>query len=259
MVKAIFFDIDGTLVSFKTHTIPESTKEALKLLEQKGIKVFIATGRPYMSIDNLEDLVFDAYITLNGGYCLTGNKEVIYKNSIPSKDIQSLTEYLKEVDTFPCMAATEDEVTINYIDDNVKHILKLINFPNPVIKDFDTIKDKEIFQLMAFVDENKEQYLMENILTNCAPTRWNPLFTDIIRKGNNKQTGMDKLLEYYNIALSETMAFGDGGNDIPMLRHAGISIAMGNANDDVKQSASYITDSVDEDGIWNALRKFSVI
>ena len=59
MIKAIFFDIDGTLVSFKTHRVPESTKQALKELREKGIKVFIATGRPKLLINNLEDLEFD--------------------------------------------------------------------------------------------------------------------------------------------------------------------------------------------------------
>jgi HAD superfamily hydrolase (TIGR01484 family) len=59
MVKAIFFDIDGTLVSFETHKIPASTQEALKALRDKGIKIFIATGRPQCLINNLSDLEFD--------------------------------------------------------------------------------------------------------------------------------------------------------------------------------------------------------
>ena len=66
MVKAIFFDIDGTLVSFETHKIPASTQEALKTLRDKGIKIFIATGRPQCLINNLGDLEFDGYITVNG-------------------------------------------------------------------------------------------------------------------------------------------------------------------------------------------------
>lgn len=259
MVKAVFFDIDGTLVSFKTHAVPESTREALKLLRQKGIKIFIATGRPFMAIDNLDGLEFDAYITLNGGYCLTGDGGVIYKSTIPAQDIQSLVDYQEDIRSFPCMAAIENSVVINYIDDNVRHILKLINFPTPVIAEFSTIKDQEVFQLMAFVDKKEEDHLMKNVLVGCTPTRWNPLFTDIIKAGNSKQTGMDKLLEYYNIGLDKTMAFGDGGNDIPMLQHANVSVVMGNAEDEVKRFAGYVTDSVDEDGVWNALKKLSVI
>lgn len=62
-----------------------------------------------------------------------------------------------------------------------------------------------------------------------------------------------------NIAIADTMAFGDGGNDIAILRQAGIGVAMGNANDDVKAVANYITSSVDDDGIANALKHFGVI
>lgn len=259
MIKAVFFDIDGTLVSFDTHRIPDSTKEALKILRQKGIKLFIATGRPFGSINNLEGIDFDAYITLNGGYCLAGDGEVIYKSSIPSDNMHALDDYMKDTGIFPCMVAAEGDLSINTIDDAVKSGMGQINFPLPAIKGFEEVKNDEIFQLIIFVDKEKEDFLMKNILAGCESTRWNPLFTDVIKKGNSKQAGMDRLLEYYNIDLKDTIAFGDGGNDISMLKHAAISVAMGNAKDDVKQAASYVTDAVDEDGIWNALKNFSII
>ena len=90
MIKAVFFDIDGTLVSFKTHVVPKSTLHAIELLKKKGIKVFIATGRHRRSINNLGDLEFDGYVTLNGGYVFAGKDDVIYKHSIPDKDIEAL-------------------------------------------------------------------------------------------------------------------------------------------------------------------------
>lgn len=259
MTKAIFFDIDGTLVSFNTHSIPQSAIQALALLKEKGIKVFIATGRPYLAIDNLGDLEFDGFITLNGGYCLTAQKEVIYKNSIAPQDIESLVDYITNNTSFPCMAVTENNISANYIDDKVEEILKLIKFMTPPIADIREIVGKEIFQLISFFDSEQEKWIMENVLPNCDSTRWNPLFTDVVAKGNSKQVGMDQMLAHFGIDLSETMAFGDGGNDIPMLRHAAISVAMGNAADDVKQSALYVTDSVDDNGVWNALKHFGVI
>ena len=82
MVKAIFFDIDGTLVSFETHKIPASTHEALKALRDKGIKIFIATGRPQCLINNLGDLEFDGYITVNGSYCFMKHGIFLYASSI---------------------------------------------------------------------------------------------------------------------------------------------------------------------------------
>lgn len=259
MIKAVFFDIDGTLVSFKTHRIPESTIKALGLLRQKGVKLFIATGRPFVTIDNLGEQTFDGYITMNGGYCMGAEKEVIYRRSISAVDIAALVEYLQKEFCFPCMAATEDAFAINYIDQNVSDILKLIHFPVPAIAPLEESGKNEIYQLMAFVDKPNEDHLLKEVIPGCEATRWNPLFTDIVPKGVSKQSGIDQVLEYYGIKLEETMAFGDGGNDISMLKHVPKSVAMGNASDEVKAAAAYVTDSVDEDGIYKALQEFFVL
>lgn len=136
--------------------------------------------------------------------------------------------------------------------------IQMLKFPDvPEISVEDAGK-KEIFQLSPFFTlEEEEKYLP--LMPHCESSRWYPTFTDIVCKGNSKQLGMDKIMERFGFTLEETMAFGDGGNDISMLRHAGIGIAMGNANDTVKASANYVTDSVDEDGIWNALKHFNLI
>ena len=89
--------------------------------------------------------------------------------------------------------------------------------------------------------------------------RWHPAFVDVTAKGNTKQRGIDEIIRHFGIRLEETMAFGDGGNDISMLRHAGIGVAMGNAKDNVKAIADYITDSVQKDGIVSALKHFEII
>ena len=85
MIKALFFDIDGTLVSFNTHAIPQTTIEAIAAAKAKGIRIFIATGRPAVIINNLSALqdrrLIDGYITMNGGYCFVG-EDVIYKLSL---------------------------------------------------------------------------------------------------------------------------------------------------------------------------------
>jgi Cof subfamily protein (haloacid dehalogenase superfamily) len=95
--------------------------------------------------------------------------------------------------------------------------------------------------------------------TGCEFGRWHPAFVDITAKGNTKQNGIDQFIKHFGFKLEETMAFGDGGNDIGMLRHAGIGIAMGNAKDDVKAVADYVTDTVDEDGIYKAMKHFGII
>ena len=79
MIKAVFFDIDGTLVSFHTHRVSEATRQAIRQLRTQGIKVFIATGRHLQVINNLGDLEFDGYVTLNGSCCYIGKTVNIYK------------------------------------------------------------------------------------------------------------------------------------------------------------------------------------
>ena len=93
-------------------------------------------------------------------------------------------------------------------------------------------------------------------LTHCEMGRWHPAFVDVTARGNTKQRGIDEIIRHFGIRLEDTIAFGDGGNDISMLRHAGIGIAMGNARDEVKAAARYVTDTVDEDGIAKAIQKW---
>jgi hydroxymethylpyrimidine pyrophosphatase-like HAD family hydrolase len=89
--------------------------------------------------------------------------------------------------------------------------------------------------------------------------RWIEYFADVNLKGMNKQLGIDKMLEHFGIPLECAMAFGDGGNDIPMLQHVPYGVAMGNANDAVKAAAWYVTGDVDEGGLVNALEKFGLL
>lgn len=258
MIKAVFFDIDGTLVSFNTHKLPESTIRALARLREKGIKIFIATGRQLQSINNLGTEEFDGYVTLNGGYCLAGKDQVIYKHNIPSEDIEALIRYQENEEAFPCALVEEDGIYLNYKDRSVEEIFGMINFPEPPLRPLRENRGKEVFQLIAFFTPGQEERIM-SVLPHCESTRWNPLFADVVPEGSSKAIGIDKIIEHYGISLEETMAFGDGGNDMAMLRHAGIGVAMGNAEDEVKEAADYVTTSVDEDGILNALRHFDVI
>ncbi len=257
MIKAVFFDIDGTLVSLKTHRVPDSAKRAIAALRAKGVRVFIASGRQLLAINNLEDLQFDGYVTLNGGYCIVG-EQVIYKHSMPSEDMVSLVQYMEEREDFPCIFVHENAFCINYTDERTDEVFRLLNFPHPPTLPLREAATGDIFQLVAFFTKEQEKAIMA-VMPHCEATRWNPLFSDVIPKGSSKQVGVDKMLDYFGISLDESMAFGDGENDVLMLKHVGIGVAMGNAEDEVKRAADYVTDSVDEDGVEKALRHFGVI
>lgn len=261
MIKAIFFDIDGTLVSFNTHKVSNASKIAIKKLKEKDIKVFIATGRIKLQVDNLDDLEFDGYITANGHDCYIGDKE-IYRNVISKETLYSLLNYLENEEKFPCSVMMSNGIFINYIDDKVKKLSEGVGFEIPAIENYYKFVEEninDILQINIFVDENKEKELMKKVFKDCESSRWHPLFADINKKGGGKHIGVNKIIEYYKIDISETMAFGDGGNDLTMIEHCAIGVAMGNANEKLKTVADYITDNVDNDGIYKALKHFNII
>ena len=261
MIKAVFFDIDGTLVSFNTHKISDSSKEAIRLLKEKGIKVFIATGRIKNHINNIDNLVFDGYITANGFDCYIGDKR-IYRHNIAKEEIYSLIDYLKNKELFPCSIMINSGIFVNYVTKEVEEVAKSINLPIPAVDNYYEFLENninDILQINLFVDRKKEKELMLKIFKNCDSSRWHEAFADVNTKGGGKHIGMDKVIEYYGIKLEETIAFGDGGNDISMIKHANIGVAMGNANKELKEVADYITDDVDNDGVFNALKHFNII
>ena len=128
-----------------------------------------------------------------------------------------------------------------------------------VVEDaYERALNEKVYQLNVFVSEEEEGDFMQ-LMPNSKTARWTSHFTDIIPKDGGKNKGIDAIINYFGIKLEETMAFGDGGNDIDMLKHAEIGVAMENARDDVKEIADFITTSVDDDGVTNALKHYNVL
>jgi Cof subfamily protein (haloacid dehalogenase superfamily) len=263
MIKALFFDIDGTLVPFGSGRIPQEVSDAIRALRAKGMKVFISTGRHLCWIDNLGDTEFDGYVTVNGGMCVLKDKRTcIHCTPIPQEDIDRLRNYTGE-DTLPIVVVPADgDASIDKVDENVEAVTRQLNVPPIPVKDLQSaIKDKEIVQLMAFgsPEQRENGPLFKSILLNSQYTSWHPRFCDIIPKGTDKSHGIRLMAAHFGIDLSETMAFGDGSNDVGMVKAAGIGVAMGNGGDDVKAVADYVTTADTDHGIVNALRHFNLL
>ena len=256
MLKAVFFDIDGTLVSFNTHRIPTSAVEAVSRIRRQGVKVFIATGRPRPFINNLAGLEYDGIVSVNGACCFTAEGEVISQKPVPKADIERLVEDAK-AHPMPIAFATHDRAIAVNPDEAMGHlaqVFSLLDLRLPEIRPIEDALSMEVLQVIAFFTKEQEGRIMQEVLKGCDANRWHPYFADCVAKGINKATGIDDICKYYGIKLKDTAAFGDGGNDIAMLSHAGIGIAMGNAAEEVQASADMVTDSVDENGIANALK-----
>ncbi len=259
MIKAIFFDIDGTLLSHTSKSVSDSTKEALHLLKQQGIYTFIASGRHISEMQDLplNDLDFTGYITLNGQYCFN-NDEIIYDLAINQEDIDNIIHYIDN-HPFPCIFVENELMYINYHNDAVQIVQNAISTPLPDINDLHRGYDHKIYQVIPYdIDKNKEKDILK-LMPHTKATRWHDLAIDIIPKNGGKQNGIQQVLKYYHIDRNETMAFGDGENDIDMLEFVEVAVAMGNATNTVKKACDYVTNDVDHNGIYNALKKYEVI
>ncbi len=257
-IKAVFFDVDGTLISFKTNTIPESTQNAIRQLREKGIKVIVATGRSINSLDHIKHISFDGFITFNGGYCMTSEGEIMFKKAIDAADIRNLVTYSQN-HPLSYSLMYEDKVEINDATPEVIGMYAHVNLPVPPVHNQDYIDMENVLQANIFLGPDDEKTFMENVMPNSVSSRWTPLFADVNPEGITKQNGIEYFCRHFGIDLSETMSFGDGGNDITMLKCTRIGIAMGNANDHVKEIADYVTEEVDHHGIKKALLYFHVL
>lgn len=259
-IKIVFFDIDGTLVSFETHCVPHSTLEAVHEMRQKGVKVYIATGRPMQFIDNLGALEYDGMITVTGAHCFTREGQIISHCPVPKESVSRVVKYLeKGEDAYPVIFVSTDNLFITEIDENVKEVLSLLNLKTPPIGRASRAEREDVLQMISFFKADREKVLMDELMPDCTSMRWHPLFTDVITGKVDKAVGIDNVLAYERLGLEEAIVFGDGGNDMSMLTHVKHSVAMGNACDELKAVATYVTDSVDNDGVAKALKQFGLI
>lgn len=155
----------------------------------------------------------------------------------------------------PIMLVEKDMMYCNFADDNVTLAQKAISTPMPAVGVY---TGNEIYQAVFYVEKEKESLIFGQ-LSACKIARWNKHAVDIIPCPGGKAAGIAEFLRLNHINRAETMAFGDGENDIEMLQFVQTGIAMGNAADAVKQRADFVTDSVDNDGVEKALVKLGVI
>lgn len=258
MIKAVFFDIDGTLVSFQTHRVSPGVLDGLRRLQARGVKLFIATGRQREAAEGAVGIFpFDGYITVSGQFCFAGG-QVLWDNPIPPDSARHLIGLLERSGS-PCVFLEGMESHAVNPDPRLNLFPEQLNIPIPPVIPLREMLGRKFYQAVAFYTREEQQAAGADFFPGLETLRWHPAFVDVVAPGGGKDHGMDVILDHFGIGLSETMAFGDGENDLPMLRHAHIGVAMGNADELVKKQADYVTDSVDEDGILTALEHFGLI
>lgn len=264
MYKIVGLDLDGTLLN-EEKEITSYTKDVLKKARELGVYTVLASGRPLSGmVRYLEELDLksenDYVLAFNGSLVQNvKTKEIISYNMITGQDLLDLYELSQKLNvnihaftktkliTPKISEFTELEAKINGLEIHVTDF-------NGILPDDDIIKVMFIDEpsiLQAAIDK-----LDKGLYEKYTVVRSAPFFLEFLHKSANKGCGLESLANYLGIKQEEVMSFGDAGNDMHMIKYAGKGVAMGNAFDEIKEIANYITKTNDEDGVAYAIEKF---
>jgi len=256
--KIIFFDIDRTLYDPDTRSIPDSTKNALKQLhEDPRYEIAIATGRAFYMLHIIDEIkeYINIFILING-QIIVKDGETIYRNPIDKKTLLHVVETFDKHNMKYGFLGEFDE-TLNIVDEKGKQAFELVDMKLPRI-DPHFYLDNDIFQMWAFCDRPQHEYFKRQF-PNLELVAWLGGGFDVLSKGMSKKEGIKRILEMEQIPLDQAYAFGDGDNDIEMLDYIPHSVVMGNGTEKAKQHATYLTDDIKADGVYNGLKRLGFI
>ncbi len=246
-IKIIFFDIDGTLIDMDRKEISEKTLEALRRLKERGILLCLATGRGPLSLPQFDGVEFDVFLTFNGSYCYE-RERTIFSNPLPYEDVKTVIQNAAALGR-PVSIATKDQMAANGKDEDLIEYYSFAKRKVEVSPDFDKAAQGEVYQLMLGCRRADYPFLLRGTRRAKIAAWWDRA-ADIIPADGGKGVGVGKILAYYHLDRSQALAFGDGDNDIEMLRAVGRGVAMGNASEGLKAAAHDICGHVAEDGVY---------
>lgn len=275
MKKLVFFDVDGTLVTRNNH-IPNSTIDAIQRLKQNGVIPVIATGRsPVLLREISEKLQVDSYIAMNGQY-IVHEGEVIYANPISEQLVDDVIELAMNRRDGILLSTADELITnsvislsnrgswlsflkglVGVIPERIQlSLLKRMMKKHPKKEDY---TGKDIFMINVNVDREEQLVYEEVFSQHLNFTRASEMVMDVINKRTSKATGAEQMMATLGIPHENTYAFGDGLNDLEIIKFVHTGVAMDNGFDELKLAADLITDSVFNDGISKGLEMLELI
>ena len=261
MIKLICSDLDGTLLT-KENTISEKTKAAIKKVKEKGVMFCIATGRMFSSasIFAAELGLKSPIISYNGALIKDFvTKEVYFSRTIDIEVAQKIL-YLCRDNDWLAQLYVDDILYFKEPNETTKRYEKHVNVPAHFVGnslyDLQGAPDKILLNVDSSKSKDITQILQDSFKDKVFVTSSNDRFIEIVAPGVNKGFAVESLAASINISSDEVMCIGDSYNDLEMIQYAATSVAMGNANETLKNAASFVTLDNDSDGVAFALEKF---
>lgn len=262
--KMIVLDMDDTLLT-DDHIISEATKTALMLAQEKGVKVVLASGRPtYAMLDAAKELRLAEYgsfiLSFNGAKitnCQTN--EELFSSTLSPETVHQLFD-LSQRENIWIHTYMNDEIITQENNPFTEIEGKLTGLPIKTVADFKQTVSSPVVKVLMVKEENYlkevEARLQKELANDLSVMRSKPYFLEFTELGVTKGTSLAILIEKLGISREEVIAIGDSYNDVAMIEFAGLGVAMGNAPDDVKQLADYVTDTNNNDGIAKVIDTF---
>ncbi|MGY3702860.1 HAD family hydrolase [Vagococcus martis] len=276
MKKIAFFDIDGTLCDSSGQVLP-SSKESIQAFRDKGNLTYICTGRSKPEIlDSILEVGFDGIIGAGGGYIVI-NDEVVQHQTMDERIVKEVLSYFKEHDIGYYLETNDglygSDNCVRKIREEIKMIAKKTNQDYDGLAEkvswFEAVLEEHKNDVVDYTNVNKISFINNTVsfsdvadkfgdecyMYHSTVELFGPESGEIAVKGVDKKLAIEYVLDKLGMTKEQTIAFGDGDNDIVMFEAVDYSIAMDNATDNLKQLASEITDSADDDGIAKSLKK----
>ena len=256
-IKIIFFDIDDTLRNSKTGFIPSTIPTAFKQLRDKGILTGIATGRGIFGVvPEIKALKPDFFVTLNGAYIEDKKGNVIYSNKIAKDKVEEYITWTKEVGIDYGLVGSH-AAKLSRRTEMISQAIDPI-YPDLEV-DPDFYQKEDIYQLWTFEEQGDDLVLPDTLASTLRMVRWHEHSSDVVPISGSKAAGVAKVVDQLGLKPENVMVFGDGLNDLELFDYAGISVAMGISHEKIKEKADYITKTLEEDGIFDALEGFGMV
>lgn len=258
MIKAAFFDIDNTIYDHRNGRWDKDSLEGIKEIQRKGVKVFLATARPYASFVPFGALnlgiEWDGYIASSGGLAVTDGKTV-FKTLVKKEDVGkfiSLCQYFHLTMEF---VGTKERKLFAPLTKCASNYYEIYH---DIIPEIDGSFSDECIALLLF-DTKKHDAFFKRTFPNLCFYRFLDTAVDIYEVPHRKGDGIVAILKYYGFKKDEAVAFGDDLQDISMASEAGTFVAMGNAKDEVKKVSSFVTKPVWEEGVLGGLKTLHLL
>ncbi|MCD7809877.1 MAG: HAD family hydrolase [Erysipelotrichaceae bacterium] len=254
--KYFFFDIDGTLTNKNTGELVESAKHTIQLLQENGHFVAICSGRAYYKTAPFAQMVGISNIVSNGGAAITINHKLIENRPLNHEKAVALCEEAQSLG-LGILISPSDSIDVLMIDDLFINQVGYRQEPTRYfLKQNITYKDiKNIYKIYIAVDEKEENRL--TLLNSIGHIRFAPPY--LTYQHDAKDEGIYKMIEYLHGNIKDVVVFGDDYNDLIMFKDEWTSIAMGNAVDELKRKADFVTKNSYDDGIEFACRYYGWI